>query len=444
MKVIVIGAGPAGLAATYELRKKGVDVLCLEERDAAGGRARGYQKEGYVFDLGAQFSADLCTTTFRLCRELGMQDAIQDFDFMGAMWRNGKLYPIPATINAREAWKHRRELLRFRGLPWKAYPQMAKIAFHVARRYRDFDFDSMDPEAVLDLSDISIEEFALRYGGEEALDYIFQPMTASLTLGEPDQAGAAHILALLIGLVPGLKFLKQGIGSLPAALYEECEDSIRISTPVKSVVLEGKTAKGVETPEGFIDADAVICTTTATTAMRLIPDLPDTLRKPLEKVTYSSCIHFIFALKERLLPEGWYAVTFSRNEGSMQPGFADAGGKSPYFAPPGAGLVHCLTWGRRAKELNELPTGELKRMMIKDLQNIVPTMPDEPYITEAVRWDEAICLDPPGQARAIHDMRKRNYRDVEGLYLAGEYMYLISCVEGSLRSGIEAAEEAMK
>jgi oxygen-dependent protoporphyrinogen oxidase len=444
MKVVVIGAGPAGLAATYELRKKGADVLCLEERDVAGGRARGYQREGYQFDLGAQFSADLCTTTFRLCRELGMEDAVQDFDFMGAMWRNGKLYPIPATINPRDAWRHRRELLRFRGLPWRAYPQMARVAFHTARRYRDFDFEGMDPEAVLDLSDMSIEEYALRYGGEQALDYVFQPMTASLTLGEPDQVGAAHVLALLIGLMPGLKFLKKGIGSLPAALYEECRDSVRLSTPVREVVLEGGAVKGVETDQGFMDADAVICTSTATGALKLIPGLPDTLRKPLETVTYSSCIHFIFALKERLLPEGWYAVTFSRNEGSIQPGFADAGGKSPYFAPPGAGLVHCLTWGRRARELNELPLDELKRMMIKDLQAIVPTMPDEPYITEAVRWDEAICLDPPGQARAIHYMSRNNYRDVKGLYLAGSYMYLISCVEGALRSGVRAAEEALR
>ncbi|MCL6430893.1 MAG: FAD-dependent oxidoreductase [Anaerolineae bacterium] len=151
MSVIVIGAGPAGLAATYELRKKGVDVLCLEERDVAGGRARGYNKEGYQFDLGAQFSANLCTTTFRLCRELGMEDAIQDFDFMGAMWRNGKLYPIPATINPLEAAKHWREILRFRGLPWKGYPQMARVAFHMLRRRRDFDFVTMDPEAVLAL-----------------------------------------------------------------------------------------------------------------------------------------------------------------------------------------------------------------------------------------------------------------------------------------------------
>jgi hypothetical protein len=76
----------------------------------------------------------------------------------------------------------------------------------------------MDPEPVLDLSDISIEEYALRYGGEVVLDYVFQPMTASLTLGEPDQVGAAHVLALLMGLMPGLKFLKKGIGSLPEAL----------------------------------------------------------------------------------------------------------------------------------------------------------------------------------------------------------------------------------
>lgn len=193
-----------------------------------------------------------------------------------------------------------------------------------------------------------------------------------------------------------------------------------------------------------MDADAVICTTTITTARRLIPDLPDTLRKPLEKVACSSCIHFFFALKERLLPDGWYAVTFSRNEGSIQPGFADAGGESPYFAPPGAGLVHSLAWGRRAEVLNEPSLDEIKRMMIKDLQMIVLTMPDDPYITEAVRWDEAICLDPPGQARAIHNMRKNNYHDVEGLYLAGSYMYPFSCVEGALRSGIEAAEQALR
>lgn len=444
MKVIVIGAGPAGLAATYTLRKAGAEVLCLEATGAAGGRARGFMRDGYVFDLGAQFSGDLCTTTFRLCRELGMGDDIMSFDMVGAMWRNGRLYPVPVSKSLKDVWRHRGDLLRFRGLPWKAYPQMARAALHMAARYRDFDFDSMDAGPVLDLADISIAEFALRSGGREALDYVFQPMTASLTLGEPDQVAAAHVLALLMGLLPGLKFLSKGIGSLPEALYRSCADSVKLSAPVKRVVIDGGRAKGVETDEGFIESDSVICTTTATTAMELIPGLPDTLRKPLEKVTYSSTVHFIFALRERLLPDGCYALTFSHREGSIQPGLADAGGKSPYFSPPGAGLVHCLTWGRKAVELNRMPDDELKTLMISDLQRIVPSMPDEPLHTVVARWDEAICLDPPGQARAIHDMTKKSYRDVEGLFLAGEYMYLISCVEGALRSGITAAGEAMR
>ncbi|MFW6113418.1 MAG: protoporphyrinogen/coproporphyrinogen oxidase [Actinomycetota bacterium] len=444
MKIIVVGAGPAGLAATYTLCKRGEEVLCLEGSEVAGGRARGFRKDGYVFDLGAQFSADLCTTTFRLCRELGMGGDITDFDFIGAMWRDGKLYPVPASGKPKDIWRHRGDLLRFRGLPWRAYPQLMKIGFRLARRYRDFDFESMDPEPVMDLSDESIEDFALRYGGREALDYLFQPMTASLTLGEPDQVGAAHILGLLMGLMPGLKFLKKGIGSLPEALYNDCREYVRLSTPVKKILVDAGKVKGVETEDGFMDADAVICTTTATRALDLLPGLPDTLRKPLEKVTYSSTVHFIFALRNRLLPEGWYAVTFSHKEGSIQPGFADAGGKSPYFAPPGGGLVHCLTWGRKAEELNRLPVDQLKRMIIKDLKNIIPGMPGEPFHTEVARWDEAICLDPPGQARAIHNMRANNYRDVEGLYLAGSYMYLISCVEGALRSGVHAAEEALR
>ena len=107
--------------------------------------------------------------------------------------------------------------------------------------------------------------------------------------------------------------------------------------------------------------------------------------------------------------------------------------------------MHSLTYGKRSKELEKLPDEELKRMMIRELQTIVPgKMPDEPFHTVVARWDEAICLDPPGQAQAIHFMQRDHYREVPGFFLAGEYMYLISCVEGALRSGIKAAEAVGK
>lgn len=51
-KVVVIGAGPAGLAAAYELGKKGVPVVCLEATREVGGISRTVERNGYRYDLG--------------------------------------------------------------------------------------------------------------------------------------------------------------------------------------------------------------------------------------------------------------------------------------------------------------------------------------------------------------------------------------------------------
>ena len=51
-KVIVIGSGFAGLASACCLAKKGYDVTILEKNSIAGGRARKFEEEGFVFDMG--------------------------------------------------------------------------------------------------------------------------------------------------------------------------------------------------------------------------------------------------------------------------------------------------------------------------------------------------------------------------------------------------------
>ncbi len=50
--VIIIGAGPAGLTAAYELVKRGVRPVVLEQADKVGGIARTEIYEGYRFDIG--------------------------------------------------------------------------------------------------------------------------------------------------------------------------------------------------------------------------------------------------------------------------------------------------------------------------------------------------------------------------------------------------------
>ncbi|MEO8590691.1 MAG: phytoene desaturase family protein [Flavobacteriales bacterium] len=51
-KVIVIGAGFAGISAAASLAREGYDVTVLEKNAQAGGRARVLREQGYTFDMG--------------------------------------------------------------------------------------------------------------------------------------------------------------------------------------------------------------------------------------------------------------------------------------------------------------------------------------------------------------------------------------------------------
>jgi protoporphyrinogen oxidase len=51
-KVVVIGAGPAGLTAAYELCKVGIPSVVLEKDDIVGGISRTVTYNGYHFDIG--------------------------------------------------------------------------------------------------------------------------------------------------------------------------------------------------------------------------------------------------------------------------------------------------------------------------------------------------------------------------------------------------------
>jgi phytoene desaturase len=51
-KVLVIGAGFAGIAAATSLAQAGFEVQVLEKHDRPGGRARYFQQAGFTFDMG--------------------------------------------------------------------------------------------------------------------------------------------------------------------------------------------------------------------------------------------------------------------------------------------------------------------------------------------------------------------------------------------------------
>ncbi len=54
-RVVIVGAGPGGLASAMLLGAAGFDVTVLEARDRVGGRTSALEADGYRFDLGPTF-----------------------------------------------------------------------------------------------------------------------------------------------------------------------------------------------------------------------------------------------------------------------------------------------------------------------------------------------------------------------------------------------------
>lgn len=54
-KIIIVGAGPGGLAAALLLAKSGMEVEILERLPRVGGRTSTMQLDGFSFDVGPTF-----------------------------------------------------------------------------------------------------------------------------------------------------------------------------------------------------------------------------------------------------------------------------------------------------------------------------------------------------------------------------------------------------
>ena len=51
-RVLIVGAGPAGLTAAYELHRKNIQCLIVEADNVVGGISRTVVKNGWRFDIG--------------------------------------------------------------------------------------------------------------------------------------------------------------------------------------------------------------------------------------------------------------------------------------------------------------------------------------------------------------------------------------------------------
>ena len=257
--VVVVGAGLAGLAAARQLAIHGVDVTVVEAAEAVGGRVRTDRIDDFTLDRGFQLYNPAYPEAARVLdhEALDLRPLVRGVDVVRT-GRRGRTVLHLADPRSPRNW-HASTLARAAGSV-RGKAAFAAYALSASRlRGREFDRRPDEPAQV-----------ALARAGVDAtmIDEVIKPFLTGVFLEPHLMTSRRFMDAVLASFVKGTPSLpSEGMQAIPEQLHAALPDnSVRLSTPAESIA-----AHRVDTPDGRIQARAVILSTDATNAQQLLP-----------------------------------------------------------------------------------------------------------------------------------------------------------------------------
>ncbi|OIJ24586.1 protoporphyrinogen oxidase [Nocardioides luteus] len=411
MRVIVVGAGIAGLTAARDLSQKGHRVTVLEASDRVGGKIRGESVAGQLVDVGAEAMLNRRPEGVSLARELGLE-VVHPTDAKSSIWSRGALRPIPRSIM---------------GVPLdlpalESAGLLSEETLEVVRR------EPTLPPAKTD-EDISVGDFIASRFGDETADRLADPLLAGVYAGHARaisvKAAAPQLFmlaekgslleaaaALPTSDVPVFAGIDGGMSRFPETLAEGLD--VRFDTPVDTVT---------RTPQGFLiemgdeveAADAVVVATPAPVAAKLLRSTAPAVARELSAIETASVAVLTFAFPE--LP-------------------AELAGRSGFLVPPveecaiKASTFSFAKWawvGERGNYLRtsvgrhgEPPSDDDDRLIADSLAALeqIVGITAAPTDVHVQRWPDALPQYPVGHLDRVARIRQ-GLRGVSGLALAG-------------------------
>jgi len=429
-KVVVVGAGMAGLAAAYRLRKAGADVTVLESTGRVGGRLGTETRDGYLIERGAQ----LITSTYRnalgLVKELDLEAELRPTSPWMAIVKDGKprrmpsgmMFPIYALTS---------------GLV--SVPDLARFIWHTTK-LKWPPVDNFAAWAEYDDEDTA-SWFAPRVG--RATDYLVEPLVAGGLLCVMEETSRAATLATLALTDNGRgkeMSLARGLGSFPEALASKLD--VKLESPVQSIEARDDGAV-VQLAGEQMRADHVILAATAPIAARLYHG-GDEVERRLLATDYATGIKIGIATSRH-----W------RDE----PGLKDVWG---FLVPrPDRQLIVSATL-ESAKDITRVPDGEMLNVFVKpgaagammelsdeeivakvlpDIERFFPGVTATKRFAQIVRWPNALPKSPVGRSRDVAEYRKSR-PSPRRVLLAGDYMGLPH-FESAIETGQWCADQIL-
>lgn len=98
-QVIVVGAGPAGLAAAFRLPEAGYTVRVLEAADRPGCKMASKDRDGFLLDQGAIFLPTTHRHLLGLARDAGLDNETFAGGFTFGLVRDGRIHEYGLAVH---------------------------------------------------------------------------------------------------------------------------------------------------------------------------------------------------------------------------------------------------------------------------------------------------------------------------------------------------------
>ncbi len=284
-RVLVIGAGPGGLAAAMLLARSGLRVTVLERSSNVGGRTSTIRSNGFSFDLGPTFFLyprvleEIFHTVGRDLRE-EVELVRLDPQYRLIFGGSGELLATPdvermeraiAALSPTDAASFR-PFLDDNRLKLASFQRCLESPFRGWRDVLRWPILRLLP---LLRPWLSLDRELARYFRDPRIRLAFSFQSKYLGMS-PFNCPSLFTILSFLEYEHGVHHPIGGCGAVTEAMarvVRELGGEIRLDEPVEEILFEGKRAVGVRTSEGYYKADAVIVNADFGHAMtRLVPD----------------------------------------------------------------------------------------------------------------------------------------------------------------------------
>ena len=390
--VVVIGGGISGLAATYELQRRGIDVRLLEASDRLGGVIRTDRFDGWVIDGGPDSLLVQKPAAVALCRELGLGDRLVPTltPRTAYILRDGHLHPIPEGS--------------FLGFPLRVSALAASSLFSLRGKAR-MACEIVAPRSRGD-GDESIAAFVRRRFGREAVEYLAEPLLAGIHAGDVDRLSVRALFPRLVdaerqsgSVIRAFRSLRVkpspngafmslpgGIGELTDRLAATIPAShVSLSTRVTGISHAGNFV--IDTDAGTIHAKAVILAVPAYAAGGMLGGINVALAALCEEVSYASTATVAFGYRRDQIDHPMRGSGFVVPRAERTPLLAATWvtSKWPHRAPADHVLLRAFLGGGRDPHRLDHGDAELIELARQALADIMPIAGD-PLFSRIYRW----------------------------------------------------------